>query len=73
MTFRIGQESICAYFFKFSCNGNSFIVNNSYLTVSFLPYRKFLYIKEYCYNFALSKGKRLSAAKLNKFIESTKL
>lgn len=63
-TFLTGQCSIFEYFFKFSCSVNVLIIKNRYLKVTYSLFSKLLYKKIICPTFAVSKRKRISAAKL---------
>lgn len=61
---RTGHVDMLVYFFRFSFSGNAFIFKNSYFEVSGLRLRNVLYSSKLAINFALSKRKRLTAAKL---------
>ncbi len=63
-TLRTGQVSMRVYFFRFSCRGNAFIFKITYLRVIVLRFGNLLHYKDLTANFALSKRKRLSIAKL---------
>ena len=64
MMFRTGHVDMLVYFFRFSFNGKAFIFKNSYFKVSTLRLRNVLHSSKLAINFALSKRKRLTAAKL---------
>lgn len=61
---RTGHDDMPVYFFRFSLSGNAFIFKNSYFKVSSLRQSNVLYSSKLAINFALSKRKRLTAAKL---------
>lgn len=63
-TFLIGHSAIDAYFLKFSSDCNDFIFKNSYLQVSALHFCNVLQSTKTGSNFALSKLKQLTTAKL---------
>ena len=64
MTFLTGHDAMPVYFFKFSFSGNAFIFKNSYQNVSALRLSNVLHDSKKRLNFALSKRKRLTVAKL---------
>ena len=63
-TLRMGQCDMSVYFFKFSCWGNAFIFNNTYLNVTASLLGNFLQGLKKRLTFAVSKVKRISTAKL---------